>query len=236
MSKLKLKSTDGFMFQGWMVTDLQLEGGDLVAFALVHQFTQSNAGIYKGNTSYLSAWTGWSERTSRAHLIALQERGLITEVRGRENNSPFCYYKLGPAFYDLVKSTPQKLQGEGAKIAPTTPQKFPDAPRKNCGENIHIESTSDFIPPTPQEVAAYVRSRGWADPEGFAAHYLACHTVSGWKMSNGKKIQNWKLNVVYWEPNNKTRTFSTPKTPASPAATGPLRQMTDEEYRASLRQ
>ena len=234
MSKTKIKSKDGFGLHGWMVTDLHLEGGDLFAFALVHQFATSKAGVYKGNTSYMSAWTGWSERTSRAHLVALQKRGLISEIRGRENNSPFCHYTLGPAFYDL--HTPQKLQGEGAKIAPATPQNIPKAPRKNCGENIHIESTSEFIPPTPQEVADYVRSRGWTDPEGFAAHYLAYYTVSGWKMSNGKKIQNWKLSIVSWEPNNKTRIFSTPKAPASPDATGPLRQMTDEEYRASLRQ
>lgn len=234
MNNITLNDTDGFTFHGWMVNRLHLEGGDLLAFALVHQFTQSNAGIYKGNTSYLSAWTGWSERTSRAHLIALQEKGLIAEVRGRENNSPFCYYQLGPAFYEAVKSTPQKLQGEGAKIAPTTPQKFPEAPRKNCGENIHIESTSEIIPPTPREVEDYVRSRGWTDPSGFAAYYCSYHAVSGWRMSNGKKIQNWKLNVVSWEPNNKTRVFSTPKAPAS--STAPARQLTDEEFRDIMRQ
>lgn len=144
---MTLKDTDGFILHGWMVNELHLEGGDLIAFALVHQFTQSDAGLYKGNTSYLSAWTGWSERTSRAHLLSLVEKGLIEEVRGRENNSPFCYYKLG-------KSIPQKFQGDPAKISKSTPQIFPEAPRKNCGENIHIiENTSveNTTTPTPSK-------------------------------------------------------------------------------------
>ena len=225
-----LANTDGFMLHGWMVNELHLEGGDLIAFALVHQFTQSNAGIYKGNTAYLSAWTGWSERTSRSHLQALQERGLIVEVRGRENNSPFCFYKLGPAF----EATLQKFPGEGEIFSQSTPQKFPKAPGKNCGENIHNETTCENKPPTPNEVADYCRSRGWTDPDGFAAYYCSYHAVSGWRMSNGKKITNWKLNVVSWEPNNKTRTFSTPKTPASSA--GPVRQMTAEEYANFMKQ
>ena len=143
MSKIKIKSTDGFEFHGWMVTDLHLEGGDLIAFALVHQFATSKAGVYKGNTSYMSAWTGWSVRTSRTHLVALQEKGLIAEVRGRKNNSPYCYYKLGPAFYEVVKSTPQIMQGERAKNAPTTPQKHPESPRSYCGENKHREYTCE---------------------------------------------------------------------------------------------
>ena len=216
-----------------MVTDLHLEGGDLIAFALVHQFAQSDAGIYKGNTSYLSAWTGWSERTSRTHLISLQNRGLITEERGRESNSPYCYYKLGPAFYDLHKSTPQKLQGDTEKNTYSTPQKPPVAPCKKCGEKTHRDITTEFTPPTPQEVADYVRSRGWTDPDGFAAYYIDYQNLARWRKNNGKKIEDWKLNVLSWEPNNKTKTFSNPKVPAFPSEL--MHQMTEEEYRAMLK-
>ena len=225
-----LANTDGFMLQGWMVNELHLEGGDLVAFALVHQFAQSNAGMYKGNTSYLSAWTGWSERTSRAHLQALQERGLITEVRGRENNSPFCYCKLGPAF----ESTRKNFPGDPEEIAQSTRKKLTKAPGKNCGENINKESLYNITPPTPSDVAAYCRSRGWVDPEGFAAYYCSYHAVSGWRMSNGKKIQNWKLNVVSWEPSNKNRYFSSRTAPAP--RTEQVRQMTQEEYIRLMKQ
>lgn len=206
-----IDNTDGFTYHGWMVNELHLEGGDLLAFALVHQFAQSKAGIYKGNTAYLSAWTGWSERTSRAHLLELQKRGLIVEKRGRENNSPYCYYELGPAFFEAMKSTPQKLQGDPAKIAPSTPQKTTKAPRKNCGENIHNDNTRDnTYPPTPQAVADYVRKMV-KDPEGFALYYITQMAANEWMRGKGKDrkpVTNWKSNVLQWVKHHKNEDFS----------------------------
>jgi len=112
-----------------MVTELGLTGGDLFTFALVHQFSQSGAGIYKGNTSYLSQWTGWTENTSRRHLNRLVEMGLIQELRGRENNSPYCFYKLAEDFYEkhpsIIEVSPRKNSGKHpSKIEVSTPQKL----------------------------------------------------------------------------------------------------------------
>ena len=80
-----LNHTDGFILHGWMVTELHLGGADLLAFAMVHQFSQSDAGVYTGGTSYLCAWTGWTPKTARAHLQHLVSLGLITERRGERN-------------------------------------------------------------------------------------------------------------------------------------------------------
>lgn len=92
------------------------------------------------------------------------------------------------------------------------------------------ESKKGFIPPTPKEVADYVRSRGWTDPEGFAQYYVSYHTESKWHMSNGKPIKNWKLNVVSWEPNNKNRFFSRPSfTPTPKATASAMQEVTFEE-------
>ena len=63
-----------------MVTELHLQGAELLTFALVHQFAQSGAGVYKGNTSYLRDWTGWAENTCRKHLTALVSKGLLSEI------------------------------------------------------------------------------------------------------------------------------------------------------------
>lgn len=98
-----LSNTDGFHLYGWMVNELHLEGGDLITFALVYTFTQSHAGIYKGNTAYLSAWTGWSTRCSRQHLAKLAEMGLIEEQRGTKDGTPYCYYTLGKNFIEPMK-------------------------------------------------------------------------------------------------------------------------------------
>lgn len=141
MSKVNFSPTDGFHLQGWMVTELGLTGGDLFTFALVHQFSQSGAGIYKGNTSYLSQWTGWTENTSRRHLNRLVEMGLIQELRGRENNSPYCFYKLADDFYEkhpsIIEVSPRKNRGNHpSKIEVSTPQKLRG---EYTNTNIHNE-------------------------------------------------------------------------------------------------
>lgn len=146
MSNYKLDASNGFHIYGWMVTDLHLEGGDLLAFALVHQFAQSRAGIYKGNTAYLSAWTGWTEKTSRSHLSHLVELGLIREFRGRENNTPYCYYELTEDFYEkhpvkITASLGKNFQEHSVKISEGAGKKLPgeyNIEEKNIEKNIDI--------------------------------------------------------------------------------------------------
>lgn len=147
-----LKDMDGFHTYGWMVNHLQLEGGDLTAFALVYAFTKGHAGEYLGNTAYLSSWTGWSERTSRSHLANLVDRGLLVEIRGRENNVPFCHYRLAPDFYE---KHPVKISGSPGKNFPDHPEKISVGPGKNFREeenNIEeniLEEKNISIPPYP---------------------------------------------------------------------------------------
>lgn len=152
MSKVNFSPTDGFHLQGWMVTELGLTGGDLFTFALVHQFSQSGAGIYKGNTSYLSQWTGWTENTSRRHLNRLVEMGLVQELRGRENNSPYCFYKLADDFYEkhpsIIEVSPRKNRGDHpSKIEVSTPQKL-------RGEYTNTNIHNDQEPTAHREAAS----------------------------------------------------------------------------------
>ena len=68
-----------------------------------------------------------------------------------------------------------------------------------------------FNPPTIQEVADYSRAQGFADPEGFAAYYVAYQTEAGWMTGKGSKrhpIDNWKLNVIAWGRYRKNEIFN----------------------------
>lgn len=226
MAGKKVNSTDGFQLHGWMVTELHLSGAELVTFALVHQFSQSDAGVYTGNTSYLASWTGWTTRSCRTHLLSLVNKGLIVEVRGRKNNSPFVDYKLAPDFY---KKHPEIISMSPCNNFKVTMKKTAVAPCKNFIVDNNIDNNIDNnTPPTPSEVEAYCRARGWADPAGFADYYIAWQNNAGWKTKTGKRIENWKQNVLVWERNHKTETFA--KQPQKK-----LRQMTDAEYLESLK-
>lgn len=184
-----------------MVTELHLEGAELFTFALVHQFSQCNAGLYKGNTSYLSAWTGWSENTSRKYLTALVEKGLIEQVRGRLNNSPFCYYKLASDFYEkhpsIFEASPlKKRKKHPAKNALSTPQ---DLRGDNTVEKVNRENTivGDFVPPTVAQVREYADAHGFRSLD--AEHFVEFYDSLGWKQKNGKHITSWKNAVITWK-------------------------------------
>lgn len=207
MRPTELNPSDGFILHGWMVTELNLEGAELLTFALVHQFCQSSAGIYTGNTAYLSAWTGWSEKTSRAHLARLVDRGLIRELRGRENNHPFCNYALTPDFYE---KHPVDFTGSPGKNFPATRKNLPGqydnldiailVGENNCESNIKKENIKErtsgrFVPPTVDDVRAYCAERqNGIDAEAFVAYYES----KGWRIGSAP-MKSWKAAVVTWE-------------------------------------
>lgn len=57
-----------------------------------------------------------------------------------------------------------------------------------------------FVPPTLEEVQAYVREKGYHfSPKSFLDYYEA----SGWHFKNGKPVKNWKQCCVTWESNHR---------------------------------
>lgn len=74
-------------------------------------------------------------------------------------------------------------------------------------ENIEASSivggkslSKKFTPPTVEEVRAYCEERkNGINPEHFVDYYER----SGWIMSNGQKMKNWKAAVRTWESNRK---------------------------------
>lgn len=133
----ELKSTDGFFVQGWMRTELHLAGGELVAYALVHQFSQSNAGRYLGGPGYLAAWLGCSDNTARKYLHSLQDKGLIIMIDREENGVLFRDY--------VVNYDPLKNFGTPSKNLSTPLKKFEaEYNKNNTPKGVNI-----FIPPTP---------------------------------------------------------------------------------------
>lgn len=155
----------------------------------------------------------------RASFAILEETGYLrrTRVQGTGGRFSGWDYEVSSAPLTDIAKTPTSVKTERREIP--TSEKCPAINRDNILENRDSNcktKTQDFTPPTVSEVADYVRSRGWYDPEGFAKYYVSYHTESKWHMSNGKPIKNWKLNVVAWEPNNKNRCFSSPSSASTP--------------------
>lgn len=131
----EVKDTDGLSFHGWMRTRLGLTGGELFTYALVHQFSQSNAGRYLGGPGYLAAWLGCSENTARKYLHTLVEKGLLINRDREENGVTFRDY--------LVNNDPL--------------QKF-EYPSKNLSTPLQKFEVEDNIDNTPNGVSISIKS------------------------------------------------------------------------------
>lgn len=221
-----LQATDGFALHAWMVTELGLKGPALVTYAIVHQFTQSEAGIYTGGIPYVAAWLGCSRESARKYLHELADAGLIRAIPGNLNGVPFCNYQV------IDNHIPKNL-GYIPKNFVGDTQNFRRGIPKNFGieinKDINNNNKSLFTPPTPQEVSSYCSVRGWTDPDGFAKHFIDYYTQAGWHLSNGKPMKDWKKAVITWEPNNKFRNFAGAPTPRS-AAPSPKRSREDQAF------
>ena len=83
-----------------------------------------------------------------------------------------------------------------------------------------------FVPPTLEEVKAYVKEKGYnVDAEYFFQYY----TAGDWKDSEGKPVQNWKQKLITWSRKEKPKKYTT-------AAQYKPQTMSKEQYEENLRQ
>lgn len=138
-----LDPTNGFIVHGWMVTELGLKGPELTTYAIVHQFTQSRAGIYKGGVPYVQAWLGCNKNSARKYLHSLEAKGLIRAIDGDINGVPFRDYQVvSDPIPQILGHIPQKTIGDTPKNDRGIPQKItPD----NKRDNKEIIKEKDFL-------------------------------------------------------------------------------------------
>lgn len=222
----KVADSDGLHLYGWMRNVLHLSGGELITFAIVFRSSQSNSGIYTGGIPYVAEFVGCSKETARKYLHDLERRELIFGTDVDKNGVRYRNYQVVdnhiPKDFGYI---PKKEDGDTPKITEEIPKKFgiEEYNTKNISKNNY--------PPTPQEVAEYVRGRGFRDPEGFADYFVEICTNAGWRRANGKgdPIVNWKNYIVSsWELHHKNKTY--PRTAAVNT-----QQMTDNQFTDFLR-
>lgn len=86
-----------------------------------------------------------------------------------------------------------------------------------------------FVPPTLEEVKAYVKEKGYnVDAEYFFQYYAA----GDWKDSEGKPVQNWKQKLITWARKDEQK----PKKKYTTAAQYKPQTMSKEQYEENLRQ
>ena len=72
-----IKNENYYTIFGWMLKELNLNGIDLVVYAIIYSFSQDGESEFKGSLAYIAEFTGASERTIRRSLRHLEDMGYI---------------------------------------------------------------------------------------------------------------------------------------------------------------
>nr|UWD63391.1 MAG: Replication initiator protein A (RepA) N-terminus [Bacteriophage sp.] len=88
--------------QGWMRTKLNLKGNELLAYAVIYGFSQTDGAKFTGSRKYLAEWCGCSLATIDRTLNSLVDKGLIsrTSYVTKHGYRAVEYAAMGPTHVD----------------------------------------------------------------------------------------------------------------------------------------
>lgn len=88
----KVKANNYVTIQGWMVSELGLKGNDLMVYAIIYGFTQTDGQKFDGSLQYLADWCGGTKQGIQKNLKNLLDMGLIEKEDKHINNVKFVSY------------------------------------------------------------------------------------------------------------------------------------------------
>ena len=107
------------VIQGWMITELNLSGKELLLYALIFGFSQGDGDGYSGGLKYLTEWTGTTKRNVMTLLTSLVSKGHLTKHEETKGGVKFCRYVANFTSSEKISLPPgEKFSLGGEKISP----------------------------------------------------------------------------------------------------------------------
>lgn len=94
--KSRIKDTNYLVIQGFMVNQLNLKGNDLLIYAIIYGFSQTENQKFTGSLQYLADWTQSTKQGVIKSIKKLIERNLILKEIYLINKVKYCKYSLIP--------------------------------------------------------------------------------------------------------------------------------------------
>lgn len=88
---------------GWMITDLNLKGNELLVYAIIYGFSQKENQSFDGSLQYLADWTNSTKQGVLKSLKSLEEKKLIKKEMVRYNM--YKYSAMLNKVYDNAKQS-----------------------------------------------------------------------------------------------------------------------------------
>ena len=189
-----MKRENFVTIQGWMRTDLGLSGNELLVYAVIYGFSQTDDQSFTGTVQYLADWCGATRRGIHKNLRDLEARGLIYRVERPGVTSEYRA-KVGTEFTGGCELS---SQGVGTEFTGGCELSSPN----NIDITINkkdIERGARFRKPTKEEIQTYIREKGLkVDADRFIDYYES----NGWKVGKNP-MKDWKATLRNWSRSDK---------------------------------
>ena len=189
MRESKVNKENYVVIQGWMLTDLQLKGNELVVYACIYGFSQSESQVFSGSLQYLADWTNSTKQGVVKSLKSLVEKGYLEKTDKVISGVKFCEYRA------------TKFNGVCNRVDQDMQQSLTGGMQQSLTNNLDIDNLDNkkvytrFVKPTLEEVEGYCCSRhNGVDAQKWYDYYSA----NGWKVGKNP-MKDWKAAVRTWE-------------------------------------
>ena len=82
------------VIQSFMVRDLRLKGNELLIYAIIFDFSQTEEQKFSGSLRYLAGWTNSTKQSVLNSLKSLMQKGYIKKEEQIINGVKHCSYRI----------------------------------------------------------------------------------------------------------------------------------------------
>lgn len=187
------------VIQDFMVNELQLKGNDLLVYAIIYGFSQSEGQKYTGSLQYLADWTNSTKRGIQKNLQFLLEKRYIEKEEKYINGIKFISYFVSNLYIEQSSMVWNKVRGGIEQSSTNNIEYNKESINNNKLLFIPKKETKKFVKPTLEEVKEYCLERkNNIDAETFIDFYES----KGWYVGKNK-MKDWKATIRTWERNRK---------------------------------
>lgn len=121
-----IRNDNFFVVQGFMRSELNLKGNELMIYAIIYGFSQDGNQRFTGSSQYLADWTGATRRSVLNTLQSLVDKGLLQREEKFVNNVKFVEYWCTYTSHPMKKihTGGEKFSQGGEKISQGGGEKF----------------------------------------------------------------------------------------------------------------
>ena len=215
MKESKVKDENYINIQGWMVTKLGLKGNELLIYAIIYGFSQTEDQTFNGSLQYLADWTNSTKQGVTKNLKALVEKGYIIKEDKYINNVKFCEYyatKLDTVYNKVAQGIQQSLTGYTTKFNTPMQQSLTNNINNNIDNKLdNIIELKDNVP--YQEIVNYLNNSAGTN---YRASSKKTRELIKARINEGYTLEDFRVVIEKktrdWINDNKMKGYLRPET------------------------